>query len=48
MKMQQKLFELFKVIKNLFGRDIKGISRTGPQSMENDAVVSMLDLILQR
>lgn len=47
-KMQQKLCELLKVIKKLVGHGIKGISRPGPQDMESDAVVSMLDLTHQR
>lgn len=48
MKMQQKLCELLKIIKKLVGHDIKGISRSEPQNMESDAVVSMLDLTHQR
>lgn len=48
MKTQQKLSELFKKTKKLVGHDIKRISRTAPQNMENDAVVSMLDLTHQR
>lgn len=48
MKMQLKLCELLKIIEILVGHYIKGTSRTGPQNMESDAVVSMLDLTCQR
>lgn len=43
----RQLYELFKIIKKLVGHDIKGISRTGPQNTESDAVVSVLDLTHQ-